>query len=134
MNSQQPQGTTQDVDRSGRTPCYPIGKCGLCGQVREIKYTSNDLGPVCVHCEAGDKDMWAGLKNDRTKSRERKRNAMHDIAKRLKITDRVEFPNDGTCILDGHVYYYAQKRKARVKGTKKYYQMRGFEHFVSVFG
>jgi hypothetical protein len=66
--------------------------------------------------------------------RTRNRNAMHNISKRLKILDRVEFPNEGTCLLDGQFYYYAQKRKARVKGKTRYYQMRGFEHFVSVFG
>ena len=111
----------------------PIGKCSLCGQSSEIKYVCDDLGSVCVHCEATDKDMWAASKHARKKSGERKRNAMHDIGKRMKILDRLEFPNEGTCLLDGRIYYYAKKRKARVKGTTKYYQMRGFEHFVNVF-
>ena len=108
-------------------------KCYICGQVREIAY-SGDKGNVCTHCEQTDKDMWNALKEARNKQQIRKRNAMHNIAARLKITNRVEFPNEGTCLLDGRVYYYAQKRKARVKGQKKYYQMRGFEHFVAVFG
>ena len=108
--------------------------CRLCGQSGEIKYTSDDLGPVSVRCEASDEGMWARLRNDRSISRDRKRNAMHNISKRLKITDRVEFPQEGTCLLDGRFYYYSQKRKARVKGTQKCYQMRGFAHFVKVFG
>lgn len=112
----------------------PIRKCSLCGNTREIKYTDDELGDVCDYCESTDKDMWASLKQSRSRGRERKRNAMYNISKRLKILDRVEFPNEGTCLLDGKVYYYAQKKKARVKGQKKYYQMRGFEHFVTVFG
>lgn len=110
------------------------GTCSLCGRDGEIKYSADDIGNVCVHCEATDKDMWASLKHDRQKNRQQKRNAMWNISERLKIMDRVEFPNEGTCLLDGRVYYYAQKRKARVKGEKKYYQMRGFEHFIKVFG
>lgn len=112
----------------------PVGTCSLCGQVRDIKYVSKDLGSVCVNCEASDKDMWESLKRDRRKTRQRKRDSMLSIARRLKIVDRVEFPNEGTCLLDGRVYYYAQKQKARVKGQAKYYQMRGFDHFVKVFG
>ena len=77
---------------------------------------------------------WEGINEAKKKTQARKRNAMHNIAKRLKIAERVEFPNEGTCLLDGRVYYYAQKKKAKVKGTMKYYQMRGFEHFVKVFG
>jgi len=76
-----------------------------------------------------------GLVRELTRQHRRsKRNAMHNISKRLKILDRVEFPNEGTCLLDGKFYYYAQKRKARVKGKKKMYQMRGFQHFIDVFG
>lgn len=74
------------------------------------------------------------LNEARKKSRARNRNAMRNIARRMKIEDRVEFPNEGTCLLDGRVYYYAQKKRARVKGEKKYYDMRGFKHFVEVFG
>ena len=107
--------------------------CSLCGRKAEIKY-SCDLGHVCVHCEASDKDGWEALKQARNKSKDRKRNAMHNIAKRLKILDRVQFPNEGTCLLDERVYYYAQKRKARIKGQAKYYQMKGFEHFIEAFG
>lgn len=114
-------------------PEQDIQKCSLCGGMREVKYTSENLGVVCALCEATDRDLWASLKEDRKKSRERKRNAMHNIAKRMKIESRVEFPNEGTCLLDGKVYYYAQKKKARVKGQSKYYQMRGFQHFVDVF-
>lgn len=110
-----------------------IAKCGLCGKDSEIKYTDSEIGRVCVHCEATDKDLWKGLANDRKKSRERKRNAMRNIAERKKILDRVSFPNEGTCLLDGRVYYYAQKKTARVKGQQQYYQMRGFEHFLSEF-
>lgn len=78
-------------------------------------------------------DEWEAMHEARKKSRGRKRNAMHNIAARLGIADRLEFINEGTCLLDGRVYYYAQKRKARVKGQDKYYQMRGFEHFAQVF-
>lgn len=114
---------------------YPIDKCSLCGkQSTEISYSCDELGNVCRHCDATDKDAYASIKIWRKESRRRKRNAMRNIAKRLKITDRVKFPNEGTCLLDDKVYYYAQKRKARVKGQKKYYQMRGFEHFIKVFG
>jgi hypothetical protein len=81
-----------------------------------------------------DSGMWEAMRAAQEASRERKRSAMHNISARLKILDRVEFINEGTCLLDGRVYYYAQKKKARVKGEKKYYQMRGFEHFVKVFG
>jgi len=84
-------------------------------------------------CDDTDKDMWAEMRQGQKRAKARKRNAMHNIAKRMKIEDRVEFPNEGTCLLDGHVYYYAQKKKARVKGRNKYYQMRGFKHFVEVF-
>lgn len=112
----------------------PVSKCSICGKQQRIKYHAEDIGDVCVHCEASDKDMWRSLREDRKRHRQRKRNAMHNIAKRLKIEHRVEFPNEGTCVLDGRVYYYAQKRKARVKGQNKYYQMRGFEHFIQVFG
>lgn len=70
----------------------------------------------------------------RKKERKRRRVAMHNVASRLGILDRVEFPNAGTCLFDDRVYYYAQTRKARVKGQRKYYQMRGFGHFVEVFG
>jgi hypothetical protein len=58
---------------------------------------------------------------------------MRNISERKKILDRVSFPNEGTCLLDGRVYYYAQKRTARIKGQKEYYQMRGFEHFLAEF-
>jgi len=108
--------------------------CSLCGKTTEIKYVDDSLGKICVFCEAVDKDMWAALHEARRKNRARKRNAMLNISKRLKITHRVTFPNEGTCLLDNRVYYYAQKKKARVKGEKKYYQMRGFEHFINVFG
>jgi hypothetical protein len=111
-----------------------IATCSLCGREAAICHADDELGNVCIHCEASDKDMWEALKQARQKSQARKRNAMHNIAKRLKILDRVEFPNEGTCLLDGKVYYYAQKRKARVKGQAKYYQMKGFEHFIQVFG
>lgn len=103
----------------------PTGVCSLCGRHSKIKCSDDVLGNVCDNCEG---DMW------RKKSRQRKRNAMHNIAKRMKITHRIEFINEGTCLLDERVYYYAQKRKARVKGEQKYYQMRGFKHFVEVFG
>ena len=108
-------------------------KCSLCGKLAEIKYTCEDTGSVCVRCESVDADLWAACKVARGHQRERKRNAMHNIAKRLKILDRVSFPNEGTCLLDGCVYYYAQKKKARRKGEQKYYQMRGFAHFIEVF-
>lgn len=78
-------------------------------------------------------DEWDGVHEAVRRSRARKRNAMHNIAERLGISERLEFINEGTCLLDGRVYYYAQKRKARVKGKGKYYQMRGFEHFAQVF-
>lgn len=114
---------------------YLIGNCSLCGKHNtKISYSCDDLGNVCLHCDATDKDAYASIKIWRKESRRRKRNAMRNIAKRLKITHRVKFPNEGTCLLDDKVYYYAQKRKARVKGQKKYYQMRGFEHFIKVFG
>lgn len=77
---------------------------------------------------------YAELNEAKKRSRARRRNAMHNIAARKKMLHRVEFPNEGTCLLDGRVYYYAQKRKARVKGRTKYYDMRGFEHFITVFG
>lgn len=122
------------------TATTPIGgdemnesKCSLCGNLAEIKYTDDDIGRVCVRCESVDRDLWAGLAAARRKQRGRRRNAMHNISKRLKILDRVSFPNEGTCLLDGRVYYYSQKKTARRKGEKTYHQMRGFAHFVEVF-
>ena len=79
-------------------------------------------------------DEYEGVNRYRREMRANKRQSMHNMAKRLKIVERVEFPNEGTCLLDGQFYYYAQKKKARVKGNNKYYQMRGFQHFIDVFG
>lgn len=79
-------------------------------------------------------ELWDAVNESRKRGKSRRRNAMWNISKRMKILDRVTFPNEGTCLLDGRVYYYAQKRRARVKGTKKYYDLRGFQHFVEVFG
>jgi len=79
-------------------------------------------------------DEYIGLQIAHQKMKASRRQSMHNISERLKIVDRVEFPNEGTCLLDGKFYYYAQKKKARVKGTKKQYQMRGFQHFIDVFG
>lgn len=109
-------------------------QCSLCGDVGPISYVCDELGSVCDHCDATDKDTSALLSASAEKIRDKKRNAMHNIAKRRNILHRVQFPNEGTCLLDGRVYYYAQKRTARVKGKQKYYQMRGFAHFVDIFG
>lgn len=73
------------------------------------------------------------LKLARKKSRSMKRNAMHNIANRMKMIDRCSFQNEGTCLLDGRVYYYCQKRTARIKGEKRYIQMRGFQDFLETF-
>lgn len=108
--------------------------CSLCGQPGEIKYTSDDIGRVCVHCEATDKDAYAAMRSAKRASKDRNRNAMHNIADKMGVADRVTFPNEGTCLLDGKFYYYAQKKKARVKGKQKYYKMRGFQHFIDRFG
>ena len=59
---------------------------------------------------------------------------MHNMVERLGLTDRVSFPNEGTCLLDGKFFYYAQKKKARKKGKNKHYSMRGFQHFIDTFG
>jgi len=80
-----------------------------------------------------DSEFWDAMKADRKKSKDRKRNAMHNIAKKMRIEHRLIFPNEGTCLLDGRVYYYAQKRTARVKGTKEYIDIGGFQNFVNVY-
>jgi len=70
----------------------------------------------------------------KNQSKSRKRNVMYNESKKRGILDRVEFIHDGgACVIDGKYYYYSQKKKGRVKGSKKYYQMRGFNHFLDTF-
>ena len=108
--------------------------CCICGGTnKKFGYTSN-IGDVCDFCDGTDKDAYVFLNMAKRESKARTNQSMHNITERLKITDRVKFINEGTCLLDDEFYYYAQKRKARVKGTTKQYQMRGFQHFIDVFG
>jgi hypothetical protein len=105
-----------------------------------VQNLPNDIKYACGPCQdkkdedEGDDNLWRILGKARQESCHRRANAMINISKKKKIMDRVEFINDGTCLLDNRVYYYAQKKKARVKGQTKYYQMRGFAHFIKVFG
>jgi hypothetical protein len=64
---------------------------------------------------------------------EYRRRSLCNMITKFNLMDRTEWINDATVLIDNKYYYYAQKRKARVKGSKKYYQMRGFEHFYEVF-
>ena len=111
-----------------------VGSCRHCSQERKVAlYTyHNESFSLCFKCSEFDNNAY-DLECRKIK-RKRKRNAIENIAKRLKILDRIEMVNEGTCLLDGRVYFYAQTRNARIKGVQKYYQMRGFEHFVEVFG
>lgn len=79
-------------------------------------------------------DEYEGLREARRRKRRRNRNAMRKAVEKSGVLERVEFINEGTCLLDGKFYYYAQKKTARRKGDSKYYQMRSFEHFIEVFG
>jgi hypothetical protein len=95
--------------------------------------TTTEQEVTTAEDDDSDSKMWDLIHQAKRASRDRKRNAMYNISERLKILDRVEFVNEGTCLLDGKFYYYAQKKKARVKGKNKYYTMRGFQHFIDVF-
>jgi len=75
-------------------------------------------------------DDWRGIDEHRREVRAKRRNSLRNMVNRLKLADRCEFPNEGTVLVDGRFYYYAQSKKARVKGSKTYRQMRGFQHFV----
>lgn len=92
-----------------------------------------DRGVVCKDCDSSDRDAWADLKEARKKAREKRRNTLHNQIRKFKLENRVEFINDGTVVFDNKYYYYCQKKKARVKGNPKQYQMRGFAHFLEVF-
>lgn len=49
-------------------------KCWICGLVRTEKY-ADAKGSVCVHCEASDKDMWAGMHADKQDAKYSKKQA-----------------------------------------------------------
>lgn len=77
-----------------------------------------------------DENDWQGMALAQRIGRARKRDAMENIAKRMKISHRIEYVNEGTILFDGRFYYYAQKQTARIRGDKAQYQMRGFKHFI----
>jgi hypothetical protein len=64
---------------------------------------------------------------------EYRRRSLCNMITKFKLADRTKWINNATVLIDDKYYYYAQRRKARVKGKNKYYQMRGFEHFYEVF-
>jgi len=97
--------------------------------IDEILNSIKDIPPD----PTGGRDDWSGMAKWRKESRENKRNSMHNMCEKNKIVDRVEFPNEGTCLVDGEFYYYCQSKKARKVGQNKYYQMRGFQHFIDTF-
>ena len=106
--------------------------CSLCSRLKSVSYEGENL-IVCEDCEASDKDLWHGLREAKKEQCAKRRKSLVNSVKRFKLEDRAEYPNEATVVIDGKYYYYCQKKKARVKGSKKYYQMRGFSHFVDVF-
>jgi hypothetical protein len=111
-------------------------KCRVCSskftETNPLAYTA-ESGSVCRHCDKHDRDMWVDLKDGKNAVRDRRRNTLHNQIQKFKLEDRVKFINDGTVVFDNKYYYYCQKKKARVKGNPKQYQMRGFAHFLEVF-
>lgn len=67
------------------------------------------------------------------KTRRKNRSALYNSVEKYKLEGRTKWINEGSVIIDDKYYYYCQSKKARVKGSNKYYKMRGFSHFYDTF-
>ena len=113
------------------SPSMKESKCASCGKPGHISLAGKRF--YCRECDP-DPSGWTALAEAKRKGRERNRQAIYNIAKKMGVLDRIEIQaHGGSCLLDGKVYYYAQKKKARKKGSNKTYQMRGVQHFFDVF-
>jgi len=76
------------------------------------------------------------LAEHRLRTKVRTRKQVNNMIDRLGLRSRVKLLNEGTFEFDEKFIYYCQKKKARVSERgrgMKFYQMRGFQHFVDVF-
>lgn len=80
-----------------------------------------------------DTNDFSGFNEFKKIRREKRRNSLYNMINRLNLGNRCEFINDGTVLFDGKYTYYCQSKKAKCRNNPKYYQMRGFQHFVDVF-
>lgn len=68
------------------------------------------------------------------RERAKRRAGLESGIKKFGLQDRAVIRDQGgTIVVDGKYWYYCQSKKARVQGRNKFYQMRGFAHFVETF-
>lgn len=60
---------------------------------------------------------------------EKKRDVVLNRIEKYKLNDRVERINEGTFLFDDKYYYYTNKKKYRLKGTQKNFDVGGFDEF-----
>jgi hypothetical protein len=96
--------------------------------------SGNQASPQSAVCHSCEKDAFREyMREQRQKQGDRRRKSLVNILEKNNLTRRAEFVNEGTVVIDEEFWYYSKAKKARAKGRKNFYQMRGFQHFLDVF-